>query len=169
MKYLIILLSLFVTQTAVNAESTYLEPSKFIDESFSGQTPSPKVIWIKEDLKKQIENILAHKYKSLRVRYWIKEERSVWILEEIGKTRPITTGIVIDKDKINQINVLVFRESRGWEVRHPFFTKQFIDIGLRNNNKLTKEIDGISGATLSVRALTKLARVALLLNQHIKN
>jgi len=169
MKYLIILLSLFVTQTAVNAESTYLEPSKFIDESFSGQTPSPKVIWIKEDLKKQIENILAHKYKSLRVRYWIKEERSVWILEEIGKTRPITTGIVIDKDKINQINVLVFRESRGWEVRHPFFTKQFIDIGLSNNNKLTKEIDGISGATLSVRALTKLARVALLLNQHIKN
>jgi len=169
MKYLIILLSLFVTQTAVNAGSTYLEPSKFIDESFSGQTPSPKVIWIKEDLKKQIENILAHKYKSLRVRYWIKEERSVWILEEIGKTRPITTGIVIDKDKINQINVLVFRESRGWEVRHPFFTKQFIDIGLSNNNKLTKEIDGISGATLSVRALTKLARVALLLNQHIKN
>jgi len=169
MKYLIILLSLFVTQTAVNAESTYLEPSKFIDESFSGQTPSPKVIWIKEDLKKQIENILAHKYKSLRVRYWKKEERSVWILEEIGKTRPITTGIVIDKDKINQIKVLVFRESRGWEVRHPFFTKQFIDIGLSNNNKLTKEIDGISGATLSVRALTKLARVALLLNQHIKN
>jgi len=169
MKYLIILLSLFVTQTAVNAKSTYLEPSKFIDESFSGQTPSPKVIWIKKDLKNQIEDILAHKYKSLRVRYWKKEERSVWILEEIGKTKSITTGIVIDKDKINQIKVLVFRESRGWEVRHPFFTKQFIDIGLSNNNKLTKKIDGISGATLSVRALTKLARVALLLNQHIKN
>jgi len=170
MKHLIILLfSLLITQTAVCAESTYLEPAEFVNNSFTGEIPSPNVIWIKKDLKKQIEDILAHKYKSLRVRYWKKDQRSVWVLDEIGKTKPITTGIVIDKNKISEIKVLIFRESRGWEVRHPFFTKQFIDIKLNKENQLTEKIDGISGATLSVRALTKLARVALLLNQHITN
>ena len=60
--------------------------------------------------------------------------------------------------------VLVFRESRGWEVRHPFFTDQFRDAGLTGELALDRNIDGISGATLSVRALSRLARLALYLH-----
>lgn len=169
MKHLIVLLlTLFTSINEVNARGTYQEPDEFIHESFPDSVPAPKVIWIKKNIKKQIEEILAHNYKRLRVRYWKKNERSAWVLEEIGKTKPITTGIVIDNNKISRIKVLIFRESRGWEVRHPFFTKQFTDIALNQDNKLTQSIDGISGATLSVRALTKLARVALLLNQQIQ-
>lgn len=168
-KFLLLILSFVSIQTQASSDNTYLEPADFVKMSFKDQAPYPKVIWLKDDLKNQIENILSHKYSGLRIRYWKKDQRSVWILDEIGKTRPITTGIVIDKNRISQIKVLVFRESRGWEVRHPFFTKQFIDATLIDNNQLDKTIDGISGATLSVRALTKLARVALLLNQHTTN
>lgn len=60
----------------------------------------------------------------------------------------------------------MFRESRGFEVRYPFFTDQFRGARLREGLDLDREIDGISGATLSVRALTKLARLALLLRAH---
>jgi Na+-translocating ferredoxin:NAD+ oxidoreductase RnfG subunit len=64
--------------------------------------------------------------------------------------------------------VLVFRESRGWEVRHDFFTDQFKLAKLKDENQLDKHIDNISGATLSVRAVRKLAQIALLLDKSIQ-
>jgi len=149
------------------AKGVFQQPSEFISESFAGQPPEPQIIWLSKAMRKQIEEILQHKYRGLRIRYYLKDGRSVWVLDETGKEKPITTGFVINNSKIEQVKVLVFRESRGWEVRYPFFTKQFIDSTITEKNELSKPIDGISGATLSVRALTKLARVALLLNQHI--
>ena len=52
-----------------------------------------------------------------------------------------------------------------FEYTGPAFTDQFRGLKLTNDHLLTARIDGISGATLSVRALTKLARVALLLDR----
>ena len=52
---------------------------------------------------------------------------------------------------------MTFRETRGDEVRHNFFTKQFDGVELTAKNGLTQHIDGITGATMSVRALTKVA------------
>ncbi|MBT8117818.1 MAG: FMN-binding protein, partial [Gammaproteobacteria bacterium] len=90
-----------------------------------------------------------------------------WILEEIGKERPITTGLVINEQGIERLRVLVFRESRGWEVKHPFFTDQFPGIQLTAGRELDGPIDGVSGATLSVRALKKLARLALYFHRQV--
>lgn len=105
----------------------------------------------------------------MRTRYWKKGNKSVWILEEIGKTKPITVGVVIDNNKISQLKVLAFRESRGWEVKHDFFTKQFKGSQLDDDLRLSQHIDGISGATLSVRALDKIARLALFFNQQLEH
>jgi len=63
--------------------------------------------------------------------------------------------------------VLVFRESRGDEIRYPSFTEQFTGATLNNKQKLDRRIDGISGATLSVNALRKLAAVALQLSDYV--
>ena len=109
---------------------------------------------------------MGHPYGGLIIKYWEKEGRTAWILEEIGKTEPITFGIVIKNNKIEKIKVLAFRESRGWEVRYPAFTKQFNGVGL-DGDKLDKRIDGISGATLSFWAMTGVSRVALFLHQHL--
>jgi hypothetical protein len=91
------------------------------------------------------------------------------VLEEIGKTEPITTGIVVDQGAIARISVLIYRESRGWEVKYPFFTDQFKGATLTAMHELDRKIDGISGATLSVRALTRLARLALLLDAKVRS
>ena len=72
--------------------------------------------------------------------------KSVWILDEVGKEKPITTGIVIKNGKIELIKILVFRESRGWEIRHAFFTDQFKQTELTKNQQLSSDIDNISGA-----------------------
>jgi hypothetical protein len=150
------------------ARGNYQEPAEFIQEVFFGDPPKVSKIWIKKDLKVKIYEIMEHNLGVLRLKYWEKEGRTVWILEEIGKERPITAGIVINNDKIERINVLTFRESRGWEIRYPFFTDQFSDATLKEDKQLDRKIDGISGATLSVKAMTKMARLALLLNHEVE-
>lgn len=110
---------------------------------------------------------MGHDLGVLRIRYWNKNGKTVWVLNEIGKEHPITVGLVVKENKIQQLKVLIFRESRGGEVRHPFFTEQFKQIGITTKNKLERSIDGISGATLSVTALKKLARLALYFHQKI--
>lgn len=162
-----IFLLLLFTSTAI-AEGTYQEPADFIKDSFAPSTsPKSSVLWITKKLKPTIYKIMHHDLGALRVRYWAQDGKTVWVLNEIGKEHPITVGLVIKKHKIQRVKVLIFRESRGWEVRHPFFTDQFKQIGIKSNNKLTKNIDSISGATLSVSALKKLARLALYFDQQV--
>jgi hypothetical protein len=158
------LLLLTTLPTAGLARGVYQEPAAFIDEVFKGSPPAAKRLWLTGDIKQVATQILGHPPNSLRLRYWGQGHRSAWVLEETGKEKLITVGIVIAQNRIERLKVLVFRESRGWEVRHDFFTKQFNDARLLENKQLHKHIDGISGATLSVRALKKLSRLALYLH-----
>ncbi len=166
MKHVLPFIFLIYVST-INAGGVYQEPDAFIAEVFNDNVPKPGVIWLDKDIKAQLKDILGHNYKGLRVRYWQQDDRTAWILDEIGKDKPITTGIVINQGRIERVRILVFRESRGWEVRHSFFTEQFDDATLKQNRELDRGIDNISGATLSVRAVTRLARVALLLDQQL--
>ena len=163
-----ILLILLVAGTAF-ADDAYQSPEEFLQEAFSGTTPDPGVIWLKGDVKDTSSAILGHPYPGLRIRYWGKNGRTAWILEEVGKVKPITVGLVVNDDGLDKIRVLAFRESRGWEVRYPFFTDQFSGVGLTDKHELDQTIDGISGATLSVRALKKLARLALYLHSQVRS
>ena len=95
---------------------------------------------------------------------WCQSDRSAWALEELGKDSPITVGIIVEKNYIKSLRVLTYRENRGGEVSTPSFTDQFNGVTLTSNNSLDQTIDGITGATLSVRALSRLAAVALYLH-----
>ncbi|MDP4778247.1 MAG: FMN-binding protein [Opitutales bacterium] len=145
-------------------EDIYLEPDAFIAQSFEGE-PEAKVIWLTKQSKAEIKSIFGKDYPGLRIRYWQKGKRTAWILEEIGKVKPITTGFLVEDDALLQMQVLIYRESHGWEVRYPFFTDQFEGLELTNENTLNRKIDGISGATLSVNALTRLSKLALHLHK----
>lgn len=168
MKHLLPFIFLFISST-LHAGGVYQTQESFLEEVFSKDVPKPQVLWPDKTLNKKIVNILGHKYKSLRIRYWKRGNKTAWVLNEIGKEKPITTGFVINNQKIERVRVLIFRESRGWEIRHTFFTEQFDDASLNKDQELglDRSIDNISGATLSVRAVTKLARLALLLDQHV--
>ncbi|MGD2138684.1 MAG: FMN-binding protein [Gammaproteobacteria bacterium] len=151
--------------TRIGAAENYQTADAFLQEVFAAAPPSPQVLWLKGDIRETAAAILGHPYPGLRIRYWESAGRTAWILEEIGKEKPITVGMVIGPAGMELLRVLEFRESRGWEVRYPFFTDQFDGAGLTPDRQLDRAIDGISGATLSVRALKKLARLALYLNQ----
>lgn len=165
----LLLLGLLSVGSQVWAIGIYQQPIDFIAKAFEYPPPEPKALFLRGETKKRVKDILGHRYSKLRIRYWIEGKRSVWILDEIGKERPITAGIIINEQKIERLKVLIFRESRGWEVRHDFFTEQFIDSALNSRFKLDRQIDGITGATLSVRAVTRLAKMALYLHSKIRN
>ncbi len=146
------------------AVDVYLEPKLFIAQAFHDQPPKPKKVWITGSLKKQVHAILGAGLGSIRIKYWLDGARTAWVLEALGRDRPITTGFVVEDDKILQVAILIYRESQGFEVRYPFFTDQFRGARLTGADHLDRNIDGITGATLSVRAITGLSKVALLLH-----
>lgn len=148
----------------VSLAAVYMTSNEFVEDSFV-ETPVGKTLWLKDPHQQIAKDMLGHKYRALRLRYWIDGGRTAWILDEIGKEAPITIGVVVSNSGIEDVRILAYRETRGWEVRHPFFTEQFQGLSLKGNGRLTQRIDGISGATLSVRAVTNVSRFALKLHE----
>jgi len=163
--FLFVPLSLVASNEA-HSKGIYQTVPDFLAENFQPSTPKAGSLWLTPELKKPASAILDRKVRGIRVRYWKDENKTAWIVEEIGKELPITIGIVVkgrgQDSYIDQVKILAFRESRGWEVRYPAFTAQYYNVKITAPNyKLDQHIDGITGATLSVRAVTKAARLAL--------
>jgi FMN-binding domain len=170
----LIRLCLLLTSFVVMAESDvragrYMKAEDYVASSFAKEMPPASTLWMTGDLREPVERILGHRFAALRIRYWNDDETSVWILDEIGKELPITIGVTIRDATIVNVRVLEFRETRGWEVRYPFFTDQFQNARLDSNGRLSRNIDGITGATLSVGAVTRIAKVALILDGSIRS
>jgi|TARA_B110000238_G_C16128849_1_gene440516 hypothetical protein len=149
------------------AKGVYQSPEDFIAEIFSSDPPEAQRVIVKGDVSKELKSILNHRYSKIRIPYWRDGDRTVWILEKIGKERPITAGFVISNNQVEQFKVLIFRESRGWEIRNDYFTEQFDGAHLTTKNKLNQPIDNITGATMSVNAMKKLSRMALYLHKQV--
>jgi hypothetical protein len=158
---ILLLLALALPVWAGNQDA---EIERFLSETL-GTSPAAESLWIVGDLQPAVRAILEHDYPAARVRYWRVGSRTVWILDEIGKEMPITVGIAINNGAVERVKVLVYREDRGREVTSPAFTAQFSGAKLTSDQRLDRHIDGISGATLSVRALSRLTRLALLFDQ----
>lgn len=147
------------------ARGVYLTPQEFLQQSLGSSDHVSQALWLEEVDKLRAREIFKREYPGFRVRYWQEGETTAWIFDEIGKTRPITFGVVVEGKQIKNIRVLEFRESRGSEIRHPFFTQQFIGLSLKGQSGgLSQSVDGITGATLSVRAAIRVARFALYLS-----
>ena len=164
----IILLLFCLLPFRLYADVTYQAPRDFLWAVFGGKPPPARMIWITGKRRTQVEKMLGHRPRTLRLRYWARQGKRAWILEDIGKERLITTGIVVAGQRIEQMKVLIYRESRGSEVHYPFFMEQFLGAGLTSSEQLDRPIDGISGATLSVRSLKRLARLALYLSRQLE-
>ncbi len=74
--------------------------------------------------------------------------------EEIGKYRPITFMVGTDLERrILGVEILVYRESRGAEVRRERFLRQYRGKDSASPLRTHQDILNIAGATLSVHAL----------------
>ena len=129
--------------------TTYQTPEAFIADAFHGAPPPPK---------------LANG-PSGPVHYWRANGRSAWVLDDMGKPgyQLTTAGFIVENGAIVSAKVLVYRESRGEQVAQPSFLQRFVGARLAGGS-LDKSIDNISGATLSVQMMQRMARTVLTLD-----
>ena len=79
-----------------------------------------------------------------------------------GKEQPITFLVAIDPaDRLKDVDVLVYREPYGGEVAYEPWRRQFRGHTAGEPLQVGREIRGISGATISVNAVTAGVRQAL--------
>ena len=73
----------------------------------------------------------------------------------IGKDQPITFLVAVDAaDRLKDVDILVYREPYGGEVAYEAWRKQFRGKSITDPLQVGRDIRGISGATISVRAVT---------------
>ncbi len=73
----------------------------------------------------------------------------------LGKDQPITFLVAIDPtDRLKDVDILVYREPYGGEVAYEPWRRQFRGKGTGDSLRVGREIRSISGATISVHAVT---------------
>lgn len=128
-----------------------------------------KEMTLTADQQLHAEKIAGRGFSDARFRYNLAVKSGDIIgygfpIEVIGKERPITLLIGVTKEgKILSVEVLIYRESQGSEIRYPRFMAQFFGKTKENPLRMGEDIQSISGATLSSRGVTYGVRKALAL------
>ena len=151
-------------------ETEYLTPEAFLEKVYGDQVPDISLLPLRGDLRDRVEAVLGHRYSGMRLRYWHQDGTTAWIIDEKSKDMPMTIGIGVGPDgQVAVLELLVYREPRGGEIHQAAFRRQYLGMTLTPDNTLSGEVDGITGATLSVDALNRVTAMALVLHQAVQS
>jgi H+/Na+-translocating ferredoxin:NAD+ oxidoreductase subunit G len=149
-------------------EQMFLSKKQALKLAFPGvKKVKKKKVWLSDTQTAAIQKILGDQieYKERRVTNYFGLDQSgnpigaMVIGNEIGRSYPITFMVVINPDgTVKDVEVMVYREPHGWEVRFESFMSQFFG---RDASDPFNNINNITGATLSVRSMTKGVRKAV--------
>ena len=119
--------------------------------------------------KSAVEKKVHQRFVNDFIYVWtIKDDDSVkayGLLDNVkGLSMPITFLVIYDPDgKILDTGVVKYREPYGGEIASPSWTAQFKGRNAKSNYTVGSEIDGISGATISVYSMaTGVMKLSLL-------
>ena len=166
-------LSLGNSQFALGQEGVFLKdeeaPKAVFPEADSFER---KVVRSNEEIKAKIQQRMGKTKTSLwedsYVTFVAKKGETILgyaaIVEEIGKHRPITFIVGVGPDrKIKDAALMVYREAYGGEVRDRRFLQQYKGKQLKDPLLPYRDIQNISGATMSVEAIGRGSKKALAL------
>jgi len=131
-----------------------------------------KVIPSTPELKEKIKQLMGKTPTSIwedsYITFVAKKDETILgyavIVEEIGKHRPITFIVGVGTDhKIKDAALMVYREAYGGEVRDRRFLQQYKGKQLKDPLLPYRDIQNISGATMSVEAIGRGSKKALAL------
>lgn len=124
------------------------------------------------DKKTVIEDRIGWKFPEDSFEVYIGETGSqidgyALIQNTIGKHKPMTYMVGVDaQGRVSNVELLVFREARGSEVRTKRFNVQYEGKTASDPVRINKDIINISGATMSVRSMSAgIKRVLVLVDE----
>jgi Na+-translocating ferredoxin:NAD+ oxidoreductase RnfG subunit len=110
----------------------------------------------------RVDSVLADTAIVLRVRGWGALLGYAAVRNAMGKDQPITYLVAVDTELVLlDVDILVYREPYGGEIAYEPWRRQFRGKGPGDHLEVGREIRGISGATISVNAVTLGIRRAL--------
>lgn len=119
-----------------------------------------RTVIIREEQKERIQSLAKVEKNSGTFTYYegIKENETIGyavITNASGKFSYITFMVVVDpKGRIEMVEVLVYWELYGAEIRQNRFLQQFRGKTINDPLRLNSDIDAVTGATISSRAMT---------------
>lgn len=151
----------------------------FLSEEEAVKLMFPKSEHIKKDLvrvpadrKLAIEERIGWKFPEDSFEVYIGETGTqvdgyALVQNTIGKHKPMTYMVGVDnRGHISNIELLIFREARGSEVRQKRFNSQYEGKTVLDPVRINRDIINISGATMSVRSMTAgIKRVLVLVDE----
>ena len=163
----------YLTEQEMSMAEVYLTEEEAIKLMF------PKSERVKKDLlrlpvdrKTAIEERIGWKFPEEAFEVYIGETGTqidgyAFVQNTIGKHKPMTYMVGVDaRGRVSNVELLVFRESRGSEVRTKRFNVQYEGKTASDPVRLNKDIINISGATMSVRSMTAgIKRVLVLVDE----
>ena len=130
---------------------------------------------IPKKVKAEIQNKIKQNFFRDQIYYWVikrgDENIGYALLDNsIGKSMPITYLVIFNSDEqVVHSNIIKYREGYGGEVAGKKWLAQFNGMKRDSLYGFPKDIAGISGATISVRSVTKgFSKLSLLLPYIIK-
>ncbi len=164
----------WITQKEIGKEVVYLTE----DEAVKMLLPSSASVRMEErqltsEQKLCIERRIGWKFPETSFTFFIGETNDTIngyasLQNTIGKYRPITYMVGVTPDaEVSQVEVLIYRESRGAEVRKPRFTYQYNGKESDDPIRINRDIMNITGATMSVRSVSAGVKRALVLTEEL--
>jgi Na+-translocating ferredoxin:NAD+ oxidoreductase RnfG subunit len=151
------------------ADRTYLKESDAPKVMFPASAGADhRTLELTDDQLAALGKALGRKIEAKSYPYLqVKDNRGVvlgaiFLLDVMGQSQAITFAVGIGTDGVlRDLAVLVYRESHGEEITDKRFRKQFAGKRVADPIALGKDIDAITGATISSRSATFAARKAL--------
>lgn len=119
-------------------------------------------------------NIEKHIFESQEFEvYSILRNREVigWavVTDEMGKNKPITFLVGIDKHRrVSAVYILEFRDLFGSEIKRKSFLRQFQGKSFKDAISVGRDIDAVTGATISSQAATFAVKKSLAIIEKIQ-
>ncbi len=163
-------LNRYLTPQEMVQEDVYLTPEDAAKLTFpESDSIRLEVITLTQDQKRLIEERIGWQFPELTFDCFIGETNGkidgwAFIQHTIGKHKAMTYMVGVDPDgEVTNVEVLVYRESRGSEVRKKRFNYQYHGKTIEDPIRINRDVLNISGATMSVRSMSAGVKRALVL------
>jgi len=160
----------YLTDQEMNMADVYMREEDGLKIMFpKSERVRKDIITLDSEKKSLIEERIGWKFPEGSFEVYVGEtggqiDGYALVQNTIGKHKPMTYMVGVDnKGYVSDIELLIFRESRGSEVRQKRFNAQYEGKSVLDPVRINKDIINISGATMSVRSMSAGIKRALVL------
>jgi hypothetical protein len=163
----------FLTDQEMMMAEVYLQEEEGLKVMFpNSERVRKELISLNPEKKSIIQERIGWKFPEESFEVYIGESGTqidgyAVVQNTIGKHKPMTYMVGIDnRGFVSDVELLVFREARGSEVRQKRFNAQYEGKSVLDPVRINKDIINISGATMSVRSMSAgIKRVLVLIDE----